>query len=63
MSVGNTLGPYRQCSYGAERGWAEKVAGALPIRLVLVSRCADLWVLNGRSGLESTELRRASKAS
>jgi hypothetical protein len=43
----NTLGPYRQCSDGRESRWAEKLAGALPIRRVLVSRFLGLWVLNG----------------
>ena len=34
----NTLGPYRQCSNARDREWAKRVAGALPIGLVLVSR-------------------------
>ena len=51
ISVGNTLGPYRQCSDARDREWVKRVAGALPIRLVLVSclrlrQARDLWVFN-----------------
>jgi len=51
ITVGNTLGPYRQCSDARDREWAKRVARALPIRLVPVSRlrlrqARDLWVFN-----------------
>ncbi len=41
----NTLVLYRQCSDGWYPGWAEKLAGALPIRPVPVGRCAALWAV------------------